>query len=104
MTDAKAPLFTPVLVASCLILLVGFGIRATFGLFQIPIAEEFGWPRAYFSFAIAIQNLAWGFGQPIFGAIAERFGDRAPSCSARSATRSGWCCRPTRPRRGATRS
>jgi MFS family permease len=45
-------------------------------LFQIPIAEEFGWPRAEFSLAIAIQNLAWGIGQPIFSAIAERFGDR----------------------------
>ena len=55
---------------------MGFGIRATFGVFQIPIAEDFGWPRADFSLAIAIQNLAWGIGQPIFGAIAERFGDR----------------------------
>ncbi len=76
MSEARAPLFTPVLVASCLILMVGFAIRATFGLFQIPIAAEFGWPRAEFSLAIAIQNLAWGIGQPIFGAIAERYGDR----------------------------
>ena len=76
MTAAKSPLLTPLLVASCLILMVGFAIRATFGIFQIPIAEQFGWPRAEFSLAIAIQNLAWGFGQPIFGAIAERFGDR----------------------------
>ena len=76
MTNPHARLLTPVLVASCIILLVGFGIRASFGLFQIPIAEQFGWPRADFSMAIAIQNLAWGIGQPIFGAIAERFGDR----------------------------
>ena len=76
MTQARAPLVTPLLAAACLILLVGFGVRATFGIFQIPISEEFGWPRAEFSLAIAIQNLAWGIGQPIFGAIAERFGDR----------------------------
>ncbi|PZQ52189.1 MAG: MFS transporter [Rhodovulum sulfidophilum] len=75
-SQAPARLFTPVLVASCLVLLVSFGIRASFGLFQIPVATEFGWPRADFSLAIAIQNLAWGIGQPIFGAIAERFGDR----------------------------
>jgi MFS family permease len=75
--DQKSlPLFTPVLVASCLILMVSFGIRASFGVFQIPVAEHFGWPRADFSLAIAVQNLAWGFGQPIFAAIAERFGDR----------------------------
>ena len=67
---------TPILVAGCVFLLVSFGIRASFGVFQIPVAEHFGWPRSDFSLAIAIQNLAWGFGQPVFGAIAERFGDR----------------------------
>jgi MFS family permease len=73
---AKAVLFTPVLIAGSFILLVGFAIRSSFGVFQIPIASEFGWLRAEFSLAIAIQNLAWGIGQPIFGALAERFGDR----------------------------
>ncbi len=56
--------------------MLGFSIRASFGVFQIPIATEFGWLRSDFSMAIAIQNLAWGIGQPIFGALAERFGDR----------------------------
>jgi MFS family permease len=72
----RAPLFTPVLIGGCLIMMLAFAIRSSFGLFQIPIAEEFGWLRAEFSLAIAIQNLAWGIGQPIFGAIAEKFGDR----------------------------
>lgn len=72
----KAPLITPVLIAGCFILMIGFSIRASFGVFQIPIASEFNWPRSEFSLAIAIQNLAWGIGQPIFGALAERFGDR----------------------------
>ena len=76
MTDTRAPLITPVLMAGCIIILVSFAIRASFGVFQIPIAEEFGWARAEFSLAIAIQNLAWGIGQPIFGAIAEKIGDR----------------------------
>jgi MFS family permease len=75
-TAAAPRLLTPLLVASCIILLVGFGIRASFGVFQLPIRDAFGWPRADFSLAIAIQNLAWGIGQPIFSAIAERFGDR----------------------------
>ena len=69
-------MFTPVLIAGCVILIVSFGIRSTFGLFQIPIGEGFGWLRVEFSMAIAIQNLAWGIGQPIFGAIAEKIGDR----------------------------
>ncbi|HEY0214019.1 MAG TPA: MFS transporter [Paenirhodobacter sp.] len=73
---SQARLFTPVLIGGSIILLMSFAIRASFGVFQIPIAQEFGWPRAEFSLAIAIQNLAWGIGQPIFGALAEKFGDR----------------------------
>ena len=73
---SKSPLFTPVLIVGCLIILVSFAIRASFGVFQIPIAEEFGWLRTEFSLAIAIQNLAWGIGQPLFGAIGEKLGDR----------------------------
>lgn len=76
MPDRSAPLMTPVLIGGCIIIMIGFAIRASFGVFQIPIAEEFGWLRAEFSLAIAIQNLAWGIGQPLFGAFAERFGDR----------------------------
>lgn len=57
-------------------MLVSFAVRASFGVFQLPVAEEFGWFRADFSLAIAIQNLAWGIGQPIFGALAEKIGDR----------------------------
>ncbi len=72
----KSPLVTPILIAGCVVLMLGFAIRASFGVFQLPIANEFGWLRADFSLAIAIQNLAWGIGQPIFGALAERFGDR----------------------------
>ncbi|MCF6432505.1 MFS transporter [Leisingera sp. MMG026] len=74
--DRPAPLFTPVLIVGCIIIMVSFAVRASFGVFQIPIAEEFGWLRSEFSLAIAIQNLAWGIGQPVFGAIAEKIGDR----------------------------
>jgi len=76
MTDTNSRLFTPVLIVGCLILMTGFAIRASFGVFQIPIAEEFSWLRSEFSLAIAIQNLAWGVGQPIFGAFAEKFGEK----------------------------
>ena len=69
-------IFTSVLIGGSLILLISFAIRSTFGLFQIPIADEFMWARSEFSMAIAIQNLAWGIGTPIFGAFAEKFGDR----------------------------
>lgn len=69
-------LLNPILIVGCIIITVSFAVRASFGVFQIPIADEFGWLRSDFSMAIAIQNLAWGIGQPIFGAIAEKVGDR----------------------------
>ena len=69
-------LVNPVLIAGCIIILVSFAVRASFGLFQLPIAQEFAWSRESFSLAIALQNLFWGIGQPIFGALAERYGDR----------------------------
>ncbi|MEM9429214.1 MAG: MFS transporter [Pseudomonadota bacterium] len=75
MTQSKS-LLSPILLVGCVFLLISFGVRASYGVFQIPIATDFGWPRTEFSLAIAIQNLAWGIGQPIFAAFAERFGDR----------------------------
>ncbi len=74
--QSRTTIFTPVLIVGCVIIVVSFAVRASFGVFQIPIADQFGWARAEFSTAIAIQNLAWGIGQPIFGAIAEKIGDR----------------------------
>ena len=69
-------LITPVLLAGSLIIIITFGIRGSFGIFQIPIENEFQWLRIEFSLALAIQNLGWGIGAPIFGALGEKFGDR----------------------------
>jgi len=44
------------------------------GFFQLPILQETGWDRSTFGFAMALQNLFWGMGQPFFGAIADRYG------------------------------
>ena len=73
---SRSSRISPILLVSCLIIAVSFAVRVSFGVFQIPIAEEFGWLRSEFSLAIAIQNLAWGFGQPVFAAVAEKIGDR----------------------------
>jgi MFS family permease len=70
-----------VVLAGCLIALVGFGPRASAGLFQVPMTAEFGWGRDIFGLAIAIQNLLWGIGQPFAGAIADRFGATRVLCT-----------------------
>ena len=76
MNNYKSSLITPVLLAGSLIIIITFGIRGSFGVFQIPIENEFQWLRVDFSLAIAIQNLGWGIGAPIFGALGEKFGDK----------------------------
>ena len=63
-----------VLVAGCLVAIVNFGIRSTFGQFTLPISEAHGWPRETYSLAIAIQNLMWGIATPIAGMMADRYG------------------------------
>jgi MFS family permease len=63
-----------IIVCGCLIGMLTFGPRSTFGFFLQPMSRDFAWGRDVFGLAIAIQNLLWGMGQPISGAIADRFG------------------------------
>ena len=63
-----------VIVAGCLISLLSFGPRSVMGLFLAPMTEARGWSREVFALSIALQNIIWGFGQPIAGAIADRYG------------------------------
>lgn len=62
------------IVAGCTIAMLTFGPRSAIGFFQLPMITEKGWSREDFALAIAVQNLLWGAGQPIFGAVADRFG------------------------------
>ena len=63
-----------VIAAACLIALIGFGARSSFGLYLEPMTVAKGWSRETFALAMAIQNLLWGIGVPIAGAIADRYG------------------------------
>ena len=65
---------TVVIVAGCLIAVITFGLRTSFGLFTEPLSVVRGWDRETFALAIAIQNLLWGLGQPFAGAVADRYG------------------------------
>jgi len=67
---------TPVLVLVCgaIILTLGLGIRASFGLFLQPMSMDLGWGRSHFSFAMALSNLIWGLAQLFFGAWADKKG------------------------------
>jgi MFS family permease len=73
---------TPVVIVACgcLIGMLTFGPRSTLGFFMQPMSREFSWGRDVFGLALAIQNLLWGIGQPISGAIADRFGSLRVIC------------------------
>jgi len=63
-----------IIACGCAIALLGFGPRSALGFFIKPMSSEFAWGRDVFGLALALQNLLWGLGQPIAGAIADRFG------------------------------
>ncbi len=63
-----------VLFCGSFVVLVGFGLKATFGLFLKPMSIDLGWGREIFAFAMALQNLLMGAFQPFTGAIAEKWG------------------------------
>jgi predicted MFS family arabinose efflux permease len=52
------------------------GLRQSLGLFLEPMVRNAGVSVAAFGFAMALQNLAWGVGQPFMGALCDRYGGR----------------------------
>lgn len=78
MDDTTAPasrrqVYTLVLTAAG-ILLITMGVRQTSGLFLVPITQSTGVTIVAMSFALAIGQLMWGAAQPVFGAIADKYG------------------------------
>jgi MFS family permease len=63
-----------IVVCGCLIAMISFGPRSALGFFLTPLSQDNNWGRDIFAFALAVQNLLWGVGQPFAGAIADRFG------------------------------
>lgn len=67
---------TPLLIVGfgCLIGVMSFGPRSALGFFLTPLSNSNHWGRDVFAFALALQNLLWGLGQPLAGIVADRFG------------------------------
>lgn len=70
----RRPPVMAIIIAGCLVSLLGYGIRASFGLFLEPMTVTRGWDRETFALAMAIQNIIWGLGVPVAGALSDRFG------------------------------
>jgi len=62
------------ILAASAILMITMGARLTTGLFMSPINTSTGLGIASISFALAIGQFMWGVAQPVFGAVADKFG------------------------------
>jgi len=62
------------ILAASAILMITMGARLTTGLFMSPINTSTGLGIASISFALAIGQFMWGAAQPVFGAVADKYG------------------------------
>lgn len=62
------------ILAASAILMITMGARLTTGLFLSPINTSTGLGIASISFAMAIGQFMWGAAQPVFGAVADKYG------------------------------
>jgi MFS family permease len=69
-----------IIACGCVIGMLSFGPRSALGFFIQPMSRDFAWGRDVFGLAFAVQNLLWGLGQPLAGAIADRFGTFRVMC------------------------
>jgi MFS family permease len=72
--EAPARFPWPLIAAASAILLVTMGARQTIGLFIAPLDDATGLGIVSISLAVAIGQFVWGFAQPAFGAVADRYG------------------------------
>jgi MFS family permease len=68
----------PILLGAAIMLSLSGGIRQSFGLIMPPLTRDIAVTVTVSDFALAmsVQNLAWGFLQPVAGALAVRVGFR----------------------------
>jgi MFS family permease len=63
-----------VMLSAAAILMITMGARQTTGLFLSPINTSTGLGVVSISFAMAVGQFMWGAAQPIFGAVADKYG------------------------------
>ena len=62
------------ILAASAILMITMAARLTTGLFLSPLNTETGLGVASISFALAVGQFMWGASQPVFGAVADKYG------------------------------
>lgn len=66
----------PILIGASIMLTLSMGLRQSLGIFMQPLTHDIHLSISDFTLALAVQNLAWGFLQPLAGAMTTRYGFR----------------------------
>ena len=66
--------YWPMVLTASAVLMITMGIRQSLGLYVSPLNTATGLGLASISFALAVGQFMWGASQPIFGAVADRYG------------------------------
>jgi MFS family permease len=66
--------FWGLMLPAAMILAITMGARQSFGLFVSPLNTATGLGLVKISFALAVGQFFWGASQPVFGAIADKYG------------------------------
>ena len=66
----------PILIGASIMLTLSMGLRQSLGIFLQPLTQDIKISVSDFTLALAVQNLAWGFLQPLAGAMTVRYGFR----------------------------
>lgn len=67
----------PILIGASVMLTLSMGLRQSFGLFMQPMTRDISISVSDFTLALAVQNLVWGFVQPLAGALLVRWNYRS---------------------------
>ena len=83
-SSESSPALPPRFYYGWLIVWLSFGTlafhvvtRFSFGIFQVPLIEEFGWSRGLLSGAFSLSMAVYALGSPLAGSLLEKKGPRA---------------------------
>ena len=87
--NVRLPRPVMILAGAAAMMSIGMGMRQSLGLFLPPVTHDLALKAADFTFAVAVQNIAWGLSQAPVGAIADKWGLRPGDACRRDNLYSG---------------
>jgi hypothetical protein len=79
-TESDSSQVRRILIGTALLLILGMGMRRSFGLFLPPIARDLAITAADFTLSLAVQNSVWGLSQALIGAMRGDLRGRPDTC------------------------